>query len=132
MNKKLVVFIINPKSGVERVKELKQLILSTLHLDEFDYEEIEMDLATFKRHRKVLFKLWEQVQQHMAVYAIDIDSHLGHYYLKSLMDIFNKALETANDNIDEDEDENVCMVSYEYDDDSIEFLENLENSDFFS
>ena len=38
MNKKLVVFIINPKSGVERVKELKQLILSTLHLDEFDYE----------------------------------------------------------------------------------------------
>ena len=68
----------------------------------------------------------------MAVYAIDIDSHLGHYYLKSLMDIFNKALETAIDNIDEDEDENECMVSYEYDDDSIEFLENLENSDFFS
>jgi predicted transcriptional regulator len=102
------------------------------YLDEYDYEEIEMDLATFKRHHKVLFKLWEQVQQHMAVYAIDIDSHLGHYYLKSLMDIFNKALENANDNIDEDEDENECMVSYEYDDDSIEFLENLENSDFFS
>ena len=38
MNKKLVVFIINPKSGVERVKELKQLILSTLNLDDFQYE----------------------------------------------------------------------------------------------
>ena len=50
------------------------------------------------------------------------------------MDIFNKALETANDNIDEDEDEDEdeFIVSYEYDDDSIEFLENLENSDFFS
>jgi hypothetical protein len=48
------------------------------------------------------------------------------------MDIFNKALENANDNIDEDEDEYECMVSYEYDDDSIEFLENIENSDFFS
>ena len=48
------------------------------------------------------------------------------------MDIFNKALETANDNIDEDEDEDEFIVSYEYDDDSIEFLENLENSNFFS
>ena len=44
MNKKLVVFIINPKSGVERVKELKQLILSTLHLDEFDYEIQEPEI----------------------------------------------------------------------------------------
>ncbi len=48
------------------------------------------------------------------------------------MDIFNKALETANENIDEDEDDDEFIVSYEYDDDSIEFLENLENSDFFS
>ena len=102
------------------------------NLDEFDYEEIEMDLATFKRSHKTLNKLWDQVQVHMAVYAIDIETHLGHYYLKSLMDIFNKALETANDNIDEDEDEDEFIVSYEYDDDSIEFLENLENSDFFS
>ncbi|MFM6943655.1 MAG: diacylglycerol/lipid kinase family protein, partial [Bacteroidota bacterium] len=38
MNKKLIVFIINPKSGVERVKELKQLILTTLNLENFDYE----------------------------------------------------------------------------------------------
>jgi hypothetical protein len=102
------------------------------NLDEFDYEEIEMDLATFKRSHKTLSKLWEQVQEHMAVYAIDIETHLAHYYLKSLMDIFNKALETANDNIDEDEDEDEFIVSYEYDDDSKEFLENLENSDFFS
>ena len=91
-----------------------------------------MDLASFKRSHKTLRKLWEQVQEHMAVYAIDIEIHLGYYYLKSLMDIFNKAIETANGNIDEDEDEDEFIVSYEYDDDSIEFLENLENSDFFS
>jgi len=108
-------------------KEKERAIIS-----EFDYEEIEMDLASFKRNHKALTKIWEQVVTHIAVYAIDTESHQGHYYLKSLMDIFNKSLETANDNIDEDEDENECMVSYEYDDDSIEFLENLENSDFFS
>jgi hypothetical protein len=46
------------------------------------------------------------------------------------MDMFNKALDNANENIDDDEDE--FMVSYEYDDDSIEFLDNLGDSDFFS
>ncbi|MCL9980597.1 MAG: helix-turn-helix domain-containing protein [Bacteroidia bacterium] len=101
-------------------------------LSEFDYEEIEMDLAAFKRSYKTLSKLWEQVQEHMAVYGIDTDSHLGHYYFKSLMDMFNKALDTANDNVDDDEDEDEFMVSYAYDDDSIEFLDNLGDSDFFS
>jgi hypothetical protein len=102
------------------------------NLDEFDYEEIEMDLASFKRHHKVLFKLWEQVQQHMAVYAIDIESHLGHYYFKSLIEMLNEVLENAIDEQDEDDEDCEYTVSYEYDDDSIEFLENLENSDFFS
>jgi predicted transcriptional regulator len=102
------------------------------NLDEFDYEEIEMDLASFKRHHKVLLKLWEQVQQHMAVYAIDIDSHLGHYYLKSLMELLDEVLENAIEEQDEDDEDIDIIISYEYDDDSIEFLENLENSDFFS
>lgn len=101
-------------------------------LSEFDYEEIIMDLASFQRSHKTLSKIWEQVQEHMAVYGIDTDSHLGHYYFKSLIDMFNKALDCANENIDEDEDEDVIMVSYEYDDDSIEFLDNLGDSDFFS
>ena len=101
-------------------------------LSEFDYEEIEIDLASFKRSHKALSKLWDQVQEHMAVYGIDTESHLGHYYFKSLMDLFNKAFDNANENIDEDEDEDEFMVSYAYDDDSIEFLESLENSAFFS
>ena len=101
-------------------------------LSEFDYEEIEIDLASFKRNYKTLNKLWEQVQEHMAVYGIDTDSHLGHYYFKSLIELFNKALESANENIDEDEDEDEFMVSYAYDDDSMEFLDNLGDSDFFS
>lgn len=101
-------------------------------LSEFDYEKIEIDLASFKRSHKTLSKIWEQVQEHMAVYGIDTDSHLGHYYFKSLIDLFNKALDSANENIDEDEDEDEFMVSYEYDDDSIEFLDNLGDSDFFS
>jgi hypothetical protein len=100
-------------------------------LSEFDYEEIEMDLASFQRSYKTLNKQWEQVQEHMAVYGIDTDSHLGYYYFKSLMEMFNTALNNANDNIDEDE-EDEFMVTYAYDDDSIEFLDNLGDSDFFS
>lgn len=101
-------------------------------ISEFDYEEIEMDLATFKRNHKVLIKLWEQVEAHMAVYAIDIESHLGHYYLKSLVEMLNEVLESALEDQDEDDVDSDIIISYEYDDDSIEFLENLENSAFFS
>lgn len=101
-------------------------------ISEFDYEEIEMDLATFKRNHKVLIKLWEQVEAHMAVYAIDIESHLGHYYLKSLVEMLNEVLESAIEDQDEEDDDSDIIISYEYDDDSIEFLENLENSAFFS
>ena len=92
-------------------------------LSDFDYEEIEMDLATFKRHHKVLAKLWEQIKQHMAAYGIDTESHLGHYYLKSLMEILDEVLENALEKQDEDDEDSDIIVSYEYDDDSIEFLE---------
>lgn len=101
-------------------------------ISEFDYEEIEMDLATFKRNHKALIKLWEQVETHMAVYAIDTESHLGHYYLKSLVEMLNEVLESTIEDQDEDDEDSDITVSYEYDDDSIEFLENLENSAFFS
>jgi predicted transcriptional regulator len=101
-------------------------------ISEFDYEEIEMDLATFKRNHKALIKLWEQVEAHMAVYAIDPESHLGHYYLKSLVEMLNEVLESALEDQDEDDEDSDIIISYEYDDDSIEFLENLENSAFFS
>ncbi len=101
-------------------------------LSQFDYEEIEMDLATFKRHFKALYKLWQQAEEHMAVYAIDAESHPGHYYFKSLIEMFNETLENAIEDQDEDEEDIDIFITYEYDDDSIEFLENLENSDFFS
>jgi len=101
-------------------------------LSKFDYEEIEMDLAAFKRNHKALTKIWEQVEAHMAIYAIDTESHLGHYYLKSLVEMLNEVLETAIEEKLEDEVDSDFTVSYEYDDDSIEFLENLENSAFFS
>ena len=101
-------------------------------ISEFDYEEIEMDLATFKRNHKALIKLWEQVEAHMAVYAIDTESHLGHYYLKSLVEMLNEVLESALEDQDEDDEDSDFIISYEYDDDSIEFLESLDNSTFFS
>jgi len=101
-------------------------------ISEFDYEEIEIDLATFKRNHKALIKLWEQVETYMAVYAIDTESHLGHYYLKSLVEMLNEVLESTIEDQDEDDEDSDITVSYEYDDDSIEFLESLDNSAFFS
>jgi hypothetical protein len=91
-----------------------------------------MDLATFKRNHKALIKLWEQIETHMAVYPIDIESHLGHYYLKSLVEMLNEILESALEDQDKDDEDSEIIISYEYDDDSIEFLESLENSSFFS
>ena len=41
------------------------------------------------------------------------------------------AVENTDLFIEEDEDSDI-IISYEYDDDSIEFLESLENSAFFS
>jgi len=101
-------------------------------LSKFDYEEIEVDLASFKRNHKALTKIWEQVEAHMAIYAIDTESHLGHYYLKSLVEMLNEVLETALEEKFEEVADADFIISYEYDDDSIEFLENLENSAFFS
>jgi hypothetical protein len=89
-----------------------------------------MDLAAFKRNHKALIKIWEQVEAHMAVHAIDTESHLGLYYLKSLVEMLNEVLESALE--DQDVDDSDIIISYEYDDDSIEFLESLENSAFFS
>ena len=91
-----------------------------------------MDLAAFKRNHKALIKIWEQVEAHMAVHAIDTESHLGHYYLKFLVEMLNEVLETALEEKLEEVADSDFTISYEYDDDSIEFLENLENSAFFS
>jgi hypothetical protein len=91
-----------------------------------------MDLAAFKRNHKALTKIWDQVEAHMAIYAIYSESHLGHYYLKSLVEMLNVVLETAIEEKLEEVADSDFIVSYEYDDDSIEFLENLENSAFFS
>lgn len=68
----------------------------------------------------------------MAIYAIDNESHLGHYYFKSLIEMLNEVLENAEEEKDEDDIDAVITVTYEYDDDSLELLEYLENSDFFS
>lgn len=79
MNKKLVVFIINPKSGVERVKELKQLILSTLHLDEFDYEIWHTKYA---KHGKELAKqAKEKMQQLLLPLVAMVLSMISHLVL---------------------------------------------------
>lgn len=68
----------------------------------------------------------------MAVYGIDTESHMGCDNLKSLMEMLDEELENAMEEKDEDDEDSDITVSYEYDDDSIEFIENLDNSDFFS
>lgn len=72
------------------------------------------------------------MQEQIAMYAIDIDAHLGHYYFKSLIEMLNEVHEIAEDEKDEDDIDADITVTYEYNDDSLELLEYLENSDFFS
>ena len=53
MSKQTVVFIINPNSGVERVKELKHLIHTTLDQERFSYE---LWHTKYAKHGKELTK----------------------------------------------------------------------------
>jgi len=69
-----------------------------------------MDLAAFKRNHKALTKIWDQVEAHMAIYAIYSESHLGHYYLKSLVEMLNVVLETdLEEKLEEELDSDITV-----------------------
>ena len=57
---------------------------------------------------------------------------MGHDNLKSLMEMLDEELENVMEEKDEDDEHSDISVCDEYDDDSVEFRENPENSDFFS
>ncbi len=46
--------------------------------------------------------------------------------------MLNEVLESALEDQDEEDEDSDIIICYEYDDDSIEFLESLDNSAFFS
>ena len=104
------------------VKEEKKL------LDNFDYEEILVTLALFRKRLFTLEKLIQQTEEHISVYGYDREDQV---FLDELMKLYI-FLEEVHSEFDEDEDDSAELpeISYEWPEDYLEIIENLEDSAF--
>ncbi|NDA63170.1 MAG: hypothetical protein EBX50_14185 [Chitinophagia bacterium] len=104
------------------VKEEKKL------LDNFDYEEILVTLALFRKRLFTLEKLIQQAEEHISVYGYERDDQL---FLDELMKLYS-FLDEVNSEFDEDEDDSAELpeISYEWPENYLDILENLEDSAF--
>ena len=104
------------------VKEEKKL------LDNFDYEEILVTLALFRKRLFTLEKLIQQAEEHISVYGYEREDQT---FLDELMKLYS-FLEEVNSEFDEDDydSEELPEISYEWPEDYLEIIENLEDSAF--
>jgi hypothetical protein len=104
------------------VKEEKKL------LEHFDYEEILVSLSLFRKRLNTLEKLLQQLEEHISVYGYEREDQTFVYDLMKLYEF----LDEINSDYDEDEDdsEELPEISYEWPEDYLEILENLEDSAF--
>ena len=104
------------------MKEEKKL------LDNFDYEEILVTLALFRKRLFTLEKLIQQAEEHISVYGYERDDQL---FLDELMKLYS-FLDEVNSEFDEDEDDSAELpeISYEWPENYLDILENLEDSAF--
>jgi hypothetical protein len=104
------------------VKEEKKL------LDNFEYEEILVTLALFRKRLFTLEKLIQQTEEHISVYGYEREDQV---FLDELIKLYT-FLEKVNSEFDEDDydSEELPEISYEWPEDYIEIIENLEDSDF--
>lgn len=104
------------------VKEEKKL------LDNFDYEEILVTLALFRKRLFTLEKLIQQTEEHISVYGYEREDQV---FLDELMKLYT-FLEDVNSEFDEDDDDSAELpeISYEWPEDYLEIIENLEDSAF--
>lgn len=104
------------------VKEEKKL------LDNFDYEEILVTLALFRKRLFTLEKLIQQTEEHISVYGYEREDQV---FLDELMKLYT-FLEEVNSEFDEDDydSEELPEISYEWPEDYLEIIENLEDSAF--
>jgi len=104
------------------VKEEKKL------LETFDYEEIFVVLSLFRKRLNTLEKLLQQLEEHISVYGYEREDQT---FVDELMKLY-EFLDEINSDFDEDEDdsEELPEISYEWPEDYLEILENLEDSAF--
>lgn len=104
------------------VKEEKKL------LDNFDYEEIFVALSLFRKRLNTLEKLIQQLEEHISVYNYEREDQT---FVDDFMKLY-EFLDEINSDYDEDEDdsEELPEISYEWPEDYLEILENLEDSAF--
>ena len=104
------------------VKEEKKL------LDNFEYEEILVTLALFRKRLFTLEKLIQQTEEHISVYGYDREDQV---FLDELMKLYT-FLEEVNSEFDEDDYDSAELpeISYEWPENYLEIIENLEDSAF--
>ena len=104
------------------VKEEKKL------LENFDYEEIFVTLYLFRKRLNTLEKLLQQLEEHVSVYGYEREDQT---FVDDLMKLYEFLDEINSDNDeDEDDSEELPEISYEWPEDYLEILENLEDSAF--
>lgn len=104
------------------VKEEKKL------LENFDYEEIFVVLSLFRKRLNTLEKLLQQLEEHISVYGYEREDQS---FVDELMTLYNFLDEIISDyDEDEDDSEELPEISYEWPEDYLEILENLEDSAF--
>ena len=101
------------------VKEEKKL------LENFDYEEILVAFSLFRRRLNTLEKLLQQLEEHISVYGYEREDQT---FVDDLMTLYNFLDEINSD--DDDDSEELPEISYEWPEDYLEILENLEDSAF--
>ncbi len=104
------------------VKEEKKL------LENFDYEEIFVALSLFRKRLNTLEKILQQLEEHISVYGYEREDQT---FVDDLMKLY-EFLDEINSDYDEDDDnsEELPEISYEWPEDYLEILENLEDSAF--
>lgn len=103
------------------VKEEKKL------LDNFDFEEIFVALSLFRKRLNTLEKLIQQLEEHISVYGYEREDQT---FVDDLMKLYEFLDEINSDYDDEDDSEELPEISYEWPEDYLEILENLEDSAF--
>jgi hypothetical protein len=104
------------------VKEEKKL------LDNFEYEEILVTLALFRKRLYTLKKLIQQTEEHISVYGYEREDQT---FLDELIKLYS-FLEEVTAEYDEDDEDSAELpeISYEWPEDYLEIIENLEDSAF--
>lgn len=97
----------------------------------FAYGEIELSVAGLQKRVKTLYKLIDLLEEHYAIYGYDADEQIHYSNLTSFLTFLSDILESAESELEEDDEPAETAVAYDWSEDQVELLENLEDFEFF-